>query len=532
MIATCPTCERPHDIHPGEHDCGHIAIMPQDGPQTLFLSLRWVDIIVYGGSAGSGKSWALLLDPVGDLSHSEFHGTLFRRESVQITNEGGLWDESQKVYRFIGGKARTSPAHNWTFPSGASLTMTHLNSEDDIYGHQGSQNSWQGWDELTHFTERQFWYLQSRGRSAAGLGSRTRATCNPDAGSWVKRFLGPWVDDSHRDKARRNGEVRWLVRIDPSESEQAQYHYFRTKDDAVEYAAEVHHLTADVARYAVKSVAFIEADINDNKMLMQANPEYLANLLSLPEVEKQRLLYKNWNILTDTFFGDWMPKTPEGRPWHVLPTGPVPGGCRYYIGTDWGYGSPCAHYLVAIDGNGRLTVCREVYGTKMRTSEQGEAMIGMIEKNGLKLDDVVVYAGHDVFNGRLNSKGVLDEPISATWINEQHLFVQRAGANPVGRASKYREYLKDWGVDEGWADGRPGLQVMDCCVNFIRTFPLLKSDPHNPEMYDTEMEDHAADAVGHILTSIPAKPERRDHTVSDEVYEQDEPDAVRGSMFY
>lgn len=482
--------------------------MPQAGPQTLFLELRWVDILVYGGSAGSGKSWALLLDPVADLANPDFHGTLFRRESVQITNEGGLWDESQKVYRHIGGKSRTSPAHNWGFESGASLTMTHLHDEDDKYGHQGAQNSWLGFDELPQLTEGQFWYLQSRARSVAGLTPRTRATCNPDAGSWVKRFLAPWVDDAYPDPARRDGEVRWLVRIDPSETEAAKYHYFRTREEAVECAAELHAMSLDAAYHAVKSVAFIEADLADNRILKRENPQYLANLLSLPEVEKQRLLYKNWNITVATFFGEWRARTPNGTPWHVIPTGEVPKGCKYYVGTDWGFGNPCAHYLIAIDHTGRVMVCREIYQTRLKTSEQGDKIRAMIEDNGLDVGAVLVYAGHDVFNPRLNSKGELDEPIVNTWWN-QGLRVQKAGRDPQGRASKTREYLADWGADEGWPDGRPGLQVMDCCTNLIRTLPALKSDEHNAEVVDTEMEDHAYDAVGHVLTGMPAAPAKQ-----------------------
>jgi hypothetical protein len=466
-----------------------------------FLSRRDIDILVYGGSAGSGKTWALLLDVVRDIDSPNFTGTLFRRQSVQITNEGGLWDESQKLYRHVGGKSKTSPAHSWEWPSGASLTMTHLNNEDDIYGHQGAQNAWIGYDELTQFTEKQFWYLQSRARSAAGLAPRTRATLNPDAGSWVKRFLAPWVDDAYPQVARRDGEVRWLVRLDPSEDKPAEYNYFRTKAEAVSFASAVHELPLEQAEYAVKSVAFIEASLADNKILMRENPQYLANLLSLPEVEKQRLLYKNWNILTDTFFKDWQPVTPEGKPWHVIPTGPVPKGCKYYLGTDWGYSSPCAHYLMAISHDGRVTVCREVYATQMKTSEQGAAMVGLIEKNGLTVGDVLVYAGHDVFNGRLNSKGELDEPIVRTWqLPPFNLRCVSSGRDPVNRASKMREYLANWGSDEGWPDGRPGIQVMDCCTNLIRTLPLLKSDEHNPEMVDTELEDHCLIADTRIDT--------------------------------
>ncbi len=38
-------------------------IAPQPGPQTRFLRTS-ADIAIYGGAAGGGKSWALLLEPL------------------------------------------------------------------------------------------------------------------------------------------------------------------------------------------------------------------------------------------------------------------------------------------------------------------------------------------------------------------------------------------------------------------------------------------------------------------------------------
>ena len=45
-----------------------------------------------------------------------------------------------------------------------------------------------------------------------------------------------------------------------------------------------------------KSVAFINSTLQDNKLLMQRDPSYLANLKALPTVERERLLYGNWKI--------------------------------------------------------------------------------------------------------------------------------------------------------------------------------------------------------------------------------------------
>ncbi|MHB1000487.1 MAG: terminase large subunit domain-containing protein [Armatimonadota bacterium] len=537
----CPTCHTEQVIEPGKNECPvcrqeWTAIMPQEGPQTVFFELSWVDILIYGGAAGGGKTWALLLDPVRDLSNPGFKGTLFRRKSTELTLAGGVWDESSEIYPHLGGRSVASPVRKWYFPSGAALTFTHLNQDEDKKSHQGGQNAWQGWDELTHFLESQFWYLQSRGRSKSGAHVRTRGTVNPDGGSWVKIFLAPWVDDSYPDPAKRNGEVRWLIRYQESEDAPAKYNYFRKRADAVECAKKVFpELSDEEAEEAPKSVAFIEADLDDNQVLQKVQPGYRANLLSLSAVERKRLLHKDWNILSDTFFEDWEP-TRGDKPWHVIPTGPVPEGYFVCIGGDWGFKDPCAFYLIAIAPDGRKTVCREFYARRVNTEDQGNAMIRLIEQAKRMKEDVTVYAGFDVFNRRLNSDGEYDEPIVQKWWN-QGLNVVKAGHDPLNRANSMREHLRDWGEDEGWPDGRPGIQIMDCCVNLIRTLPLLKSDENKVEEVDTTLEDHPYDAVGHALTSAPARPEPPkkeketiDRAPDDEREDDDEPKIKRYDM--
>lgn len=492
-------------------ECGQEfkAILPQPGPQTEFLASRWVDIIIYGGKAGGGKTWALCLDSLADVENPQYGAVFFRRKAVQITDVGGLWDKMNEVFPYLGAVSRTSPVHEWTFPSGARFIATHLLHEENKYDHMGGEFAWQGWDELTHFTETQFWYIQSRARSVSGVQPRCRATCNPDGTSWVKRFIAPWVDRKSRLKAK-SGEVLWLVVVDNDEKSAAaegtnRYLYFQTVEEAMAAAKEHHHLPDDQLRDAVKSVTFIAANLEDNQVLMQANPRYRANLLTLPRVERERLAYGNWDITDATFFEEWMPVTMDGSPWHVIPTGPLPEGYTYYIGHDWGFSAPYSAHLIGVAPDGRKIVCRECYATKRKTSEQSADMIQMIEKNGLTKAGVLAFMPHDIYNRRLNSKGEYDEPIVMTFLADG-LQCVKSGADPKARADAMREHLRDWGPDEGWPDGRPGIQVMECCANLIRTIELLNADPHNPEIVDTTQEDHAFDSVGHMLTGAPVGP--------------------------
>jgi len=61
-------------------------IKPQPGPQEAFLSSP-ADVVLYGGGAGSGKSFALLLDPLRYVGNPGFGAVIFRRTLAEITQE-------------------------------------------------------------------------------------------------------------------------------------------------------------------------------------------------------------------------------------------------------------------------------------------------------------------------------------------------------------------------------------------------------------------------------------------------------------
>jgi predicted phage terminase large subunit-like protein len=263
------------------------AIRPQPGPQERFIASP-ADIAIYGGSAGGGKTWALLLEPLRHVSNGEFGAVFFRRSTVQIRNEGGLWDESAKLYPAIGADAKE---HNltWAFPSGAGVTFAHLEHDKTRFNWQGSQIPLICFDELCHFSEAQFWYMLSRNRSMCGVRPYVRATCNPDADSWVASFIAWWIDqDSGLAIPDRSGVLRWFVRV----------------GDTIVWAdspGELEHHTmpnenGDQVPIPPKSVTFISASLTDNKALMAADPGYMANLLALDRVERERLLGGNWKI--------------------------------------------------------------------------------------------------------------------------------------------------------------------------------------------------------------------------------------------
>lgn len=129
---------------------GQIEIGPQKGPQTTFMASP-ADIAIYGGAAGSGKTMSLLLEPIRHIGNKGFGAVIFRRKSVEIAQEGGLWDETGNLYPHINGRPRQTPRFEWSFPSGAKVQFSHLEYEKNIYDWQGAQVVMFGFDELTHF---------------------------------------------------------------------------------------------------------------------------------------------------------------------------------------------------------------------------------------------------------------------------------------------------------------------------------------------------------------------------------------------
>jgi hypothetical protein len=262
---------------------GPNVVGPQPGPQEQFLATP-ADIAIYGGAAGGGKSWALLLEPLRHKHNPNFGAVIFRRTSVQIRNEGALWDESRKLYPNAGGVPHAGDLW-WGFPSGASVAFAHLQHEDTVLDWQGSQIPLICFDELTHFEQSQFWYLVSRNRTTCGVRPYIRATCNPDVDSWVAELIAWWIDqDTGYPIPERAGVLRWFVRVGDD---------IKWGDAPADLAG---WLDPTGKPIPPKSLTFVPSKLTDNRILMDADPGYVASLMALPLVERERLLGGNWKI--------------------------------------------------------------------------------------------------------------------------------------------------------------------------------------------------------------------------------------------
>jgi predicted phage terminase large subunit-like protein len=263
----------------GEASKENIVIKPQPGPQEMFLGSS-ADIAIFGGAAGGGKSWAILVEPLRHVHNPNFNCVIFRSTYKQIKDPGGLWDEACNLYTPLGAKPNQSNL-KFTFESGATVTFSYLQHENDKYGWQGSQIVLIIFDELTHYSESMFFYMMSRNRTTSGVRPYIRATCNPDPDSFVCNMISWWIDQASglpiNDRA---GVVRWFVR----------------DGDNMVWGDTKEELEAKYEKLIPRSVTFIPALLSDNKVLMDKDPGYYASLLSLPTVERERLLSGNWKI--------------------------------------------------------------------------------------------------------------------------------------------------------------------------------------------------------------------------------------------
>jgi predicted phage terminase large subunit-like protein len=279
-----------------------INITGQTGPQTLFLSTE-ADIALYGGAAGGGKSFALIIEPLrhcaGEYANPKFSGIIFRRNTTHVRNPGGLWDESSAVYPLLGATPKEIKME-WKFPCKAQMQFAHLEHEKTVLDYQGAQIPYIAFDELTHFTEHQFFYMLSRNRSTCGIKPYVRASTNPDAESWVRKLIDFWIGEDGLPIKERAGVIRWFIRIEN------EIVWADTREELVNRNAECAVCKSRECIGSIKeghtpsvyiptSFTFIPAKLSDNAILMQKDPGYLAKLMAQDRVERSRLLDGNWN---------------------------------------------------------------------------------------------------------------------------------------------------------------------------------------------------------------------------------------------
>jgi predicted phage terminase large subunit-like protein len=260
---------------------------PHPGPQTSFLNSK-AKITGFGGGAGGGKTFASLLVAAKDVGTKGYNALVLRRERTQVTQQGGIWSASTNVYANIAQSNQTMLRWNWK--TGGTVAFSGLEHENDKYKYQGAELTRLIFDEGTHFSSTQFWYLFSRLRTTSGLGPQAYLTMNPDPDSWLAEFFAWWIDEDGYAIPERDGVLRWVVR------DGNNFIWFDSQKQAQESYP-------DREENEYVSVTFIRSKLEDNPSL--AGTGYRGNLMMQDAVEQARLLDGNWKVRAAN--GDYFP---------------------------------------------------------------------------------------------------------------------------------------------------------------------------------------------------------------------------------
>jgi hypothetical protein len=436
-----------------------IVFKPNPGPQTEFLSSTEQEVL-YGGSAGGGKSYSLVVDPVRYFNNPHARMLLVRRSTEELRE---LVSISKELYpKAVPGIKFMERDKTWVAPSGATLWMSYLDRDDDVMRYQGQAFNWIGFDELTQWPSPYPWnYMRSRLRAtkASGLPLYMRATSNPGGPGhqWVKKtFIDPEVPKkSFWAQDYETGETIVWPKGHTKEGEPL----FKRR--------------------------FIPATLFDNPYLAE-DGMYEANLLSLPEHQRKQLLEGNWDVNEGAAFPEF------NRKIHVINPYDIPNNWVKFRACDYGYGSHTGVLWFAVTPDEQLVVYREMYVSKVTATDLADLVLAAEE------GDKIRYGVLDssLWHKRGGTGPSLAEQMiikGCRWRPSD----RSKGSRVAGKNELHRRLQVDDFTEE------PRLVIFNNCKNLISQLPALPLDKTNPEDVNTNAEDHLYDALRYGIMTRP-----------------------------
>lgn len=467
---------------------------PQLGPQ-VFATICPAKMILFGGSRGGGKTdCAIGRQVYGAMEHGYKWNGLFVRKSYKYFSE--LRRRILELIRMglpaeLKGSAQST--NYLRFKNGASVMLTVIESLDKAEFFQGQQFTEISIEEACQFSfiDQLIEMMKGCMRSPHGVPTQMFLTANPGGPghNQVKaRFMPLGV---------RPGQIM----IDGS---------------------------------GMSSV-FIPSSVNDNKILCENDPEYVATLRSIKDPMLRRAwLEGDWDVVLGGFFSDvWNKFT------HVVPYFRPPAHWPRIVGMDWGSSTPFSvgWYAVA-DGETTIRECgNRVFpmGALIRFSEwygcpKGEANVGLRMSSTAVAEGIIAreerreLLGHGAPVDRVADPSIFaekDGPSIAEKMSECGVVWRRAENRRISGWDTLRNMLKGrlvsrnavpvklpsgviemQVVSEKW---EPMFYVTENCKEFERTLPQQQRDEVDWEDVDTDGEDHAADEARYVAMSRPSK---------------------------
>lgn len=423
---------------------------PNSEPQWTFFTST-VRYTCYGGARGGGKSWAVVRKAaLGALNYPGIRILVLRREYGDM--EGTLIAPMLQIlppslYQY------NKSEHMVTFVNGSKIKFGNMPGYSAaVQGkYQGQEYEWLFIDEATQFLETEFRGLDAIVRGANKIPKRIYLTCNPGGPghSWVKRLF---VDRKFKD-----GE-------DP------------------------------------KDYAFVPATVDDNKDLMENDPEYVRALENLPEDIRRAHRHGDWNVLAGIFFTEFQDGVHTCTPFRI------PEHWQRYRAFDYGLDMFFCLWI-AVDETGRCYVYREYAKGGMVVSEAAQKQL------------------------ELTAPG---ENISATiappdmWARNRESGRTQAAAfadNGVGLIKASNARIQGWSALKEFfkvrPDGKPGLIIFDTCKELTDCLKGLQHSTLDPNDVSKEPHGitHGPDALRYFAQTyvLPAEaPEEEEYEDEDD----------------
>ncbi len=443
-----------------EEPTQEVLFQPNPGPQTNFLAAPEREVL-YGGAAGGGKTYSLIVDPLRYCNNPNMNALILRRTNDELRE---IIHKSQEMYpqAFPGAKWMEKKSQ-WTFPSGARIWMTYLEQEKDVLRYQGQAFTYIGFDELTQYPTPYAWdYLRSRLRTAdPSLPVYMRGTTNPGGPGhgWVKKMF---IDPAPA------GKPFWATDI--------------TTGETLKYPKQ--HAKSEQPLFKRR---FIPAKLMDNPFLYEQG-DYEAMLLSLPETQRRQLLEGSWDVAEGAAFSEF------DRRYHVTDVFAIPDNWRKFRACDYGYSSYSAVLWFAVDpATEQLVVYREMYVSKYTAKDLAFAILDVERSDG------------QISYGVLDSSCWHKRGDTGPSLAEQMISVgcrwRPADRSKGSRVSGKNEIHRRLQVDD--ITEQAGLTIFNNCTNLIAQLPIIPLDKSNSEDVDTKAEDHLYDALRYGIMTRP-----------------------------
>ena len=403
------------------------------------------DEVLYGGAAGGGKSYGQLIDALlFALKYAGSKQLILRNTFPEL--QRSLVLVSVTLYPTEVASYNQS-RYVWQFINGSRIEFGYLESDKDVQKYQSAEYDVIRFDELTHFTEFQYTYMISRVRGANNFPKQIKSSTNPGnrGHSWVKaRFIDPMPPETVYTDA--NGRTR----------------------------------------------IFIPAKVQDNKFLIDADPDYIKRLDQLPEDQRRALRDGDWDVFEGQYFPEF------NRDIHVIEPFDIPAHWRRYRALDYGL-DMLACYWIAVDSQNKSYVYKELYQDNLIISDAAKAILRVNGNDNI----YATFAPPDLWNRRQETG-----KSAADLFRENGVLLTKVSNDRVQGWYNLKEWLKPYEDEQGILTAK--LVIFKNCINLIRCIPQLQHDEKNPNDVATEPHEitHAPDAIRYYCAGRPRAGEK------------------------